>query len=80
MTSRKWLQQQHMATASPWCNSAQAVSFRVSGNGEDNNKNGTNAIVFHIVLHNGDNDNNNGNSCIALRNGSDDNNKLQHQT
>jgi hypothetical protein len=39
-------------------NSARAVSYRASHNGIDNNKNGNSTIVFHIVLRNGDDDNN----------------------
>ncbi len=43
---------------------AQAVSYRALRNGNSNNKNGDNAIVFHIALCDGNNNNN----------------KLRHQT
>jgi hypothetical protein len=45
-------------------NHARAVSYHALPNGSNNNKNGDNAIVFHIA------------SC----DGNDDNNKLRHQT
>jgi hypothetical protein len=73
MTARKWLQQHHMSTTSPWCNSTQAVSYPGLRNSNNNKKNVNNVIVFHIALHNGNNDNNNGNSCIALRDGNNNN-------
>jgi hypothetical protein len=66
--ARRQQGQQETAATTPYVNyepnHAQAVSYRVSRNGEDNNKNGDNAIVFHIA------------SC----DGNDNNNELRHQT
>jgi hypothetical protein len=45
-------------------NNTQAFSYRALHNGDGNNKNGDNAIVFHV----------------ASRDGDDDNNELRHQT
>jgi hypothetical protein len=41
-TTRKRLQHHHISTTSPWCNSAQAVSYRAPHDGDDNNKNSNN--------------------------------------
>jgi hypothetical protein len=64
---------------------AKAVHLHIaSHDGDNNNKNGTNAIIFHIALRNGNNnDNNNSNNAIlfhiALCNG-DNNNKSTKTT
>jgi hypothetical protein len=50
-----------MAATTPYVNykpnSAQAVSYCASHNGNDNNKTGNNAIIFHIASRDGNNNN-----------------------